>query len=122
MKTKKGTGLIIIGVALIFAAAGLSAYNFIEEKNAGNSSREAAKILEQQITVKEETEIFHNAAEEEIPDYILNPEMDMPTEEIDGTEYIGTVSVPKIGLLLPVISEWSYPNLKIAPCRYYGSA
>ena len=25
-------------------------------------------------------------------------------------------------LELPVISEWNYPNLKIAPCRYGGSA
>ena len=121
MKNKKGTGLIIIGIVFVLAAAGLSAYNLFEEKNAGDSSAKAAEILEQQIIIKDETEIFHNAAEEEIPDYILNPEMDMPETEIDGVKYIGTLSVPKIGLMLPVISEWSYPNLKIAPCRYSGS-
>ena len=27
-----------------------------------------------------------------------------------------------LGLSLPVMSEWSYPNLKLAPCRYSGSA
>ncbi|MBQ4642951.1 MAG: sortase, partial [Oscillospiraceae bacterium] len=42
--------------------------------------------------------------------------------EIEGIKYIGTLEIPKIGLKLPVISEWSYPNLKIAPCRYFGSA
>lgn len=122
MKNKRGTGLILIGTVFVFAAASLSAYNIIEENNAKTFSENAVSVLEQQIVIKEETGIFENAAETEIPDYILNPEMDMPETEIDGTKYIGTLEIPKIALDLPVISEWSYPNLKIAPCRYFGSA
>ena len=122
MKNKRGTGLILIGAVFVFAAASLSAYNIIEENNAKTFSENAVSVLEQQIVIKEETGIFENAAETEIPDYILNPEMDMPETEIDGTKYIGTLEIPKIALDLPVISEWSYPNLKIAPCRYFGSA
>lgn len=57
-----------------------------------------------------------------IPDYILNPEMDMPEEEINGQQYIGVLKIPALSLELPVISAWSYPNLKVAPCRYSGSA
>lgn len=57
-----------------------------------------------------------------IPDYILNPEMDMPEEEVDGQEYIGVLKIPVLSLELPIISEWSYPSLRIAPCRYAGSA
>ena len=121
MKNKRGTGLILIGAVFVFAAASLSAYNIIEENNAKTFSENAVSVLEQQIVIKEETGIFENAAETEIPDYILNPEMDMPETEIDGTKYIGTLEIPKIALDLPVISEWSYPNLKIAPCRYSGS-
>ena len=121
MKNKRGTGLIIVGLILILSAAGLLVYNIIEEKNAKIFSEEAVGILEQQIVVKEDFEIFENAAEEEIPDYILNPEMEMPETEIDGIGYIGTLEIPMIGIKLPVISEWSYPNLKIAPCRYFGS-
>jgi sortase A len=121
MKNKRGTGLIAAGMVFILAAAGLSVYNHIEEKNAGDSSAKAAEILVQQIVVKPDSGIYENAAEEEIPDYILNPKMDMPETEIEGTRYIGTLEIPKIGLVLPVISEWSYPNLKIAPCRYSGS-
>lgn len=63
-----------------------------------------------------------NPSEEEISDYILNPEMDMPTQEIDGQDYIGTLVIESLGLSLPIISEWSYPRLRIAPCRYAGSA
>ena len=46
----------------------------------------------------------------------------MPPVSFDGNDYIGRVDVPSLGLSLPVISEWSYPRLKIAPCRYTGSA
>ncbi len=121
MRNKKGILLIVFGLILILGAAGLSAYNLIEEKNAKESSFAAVSALEQKIEIKAEPEIFENAAEAEIPDYILNPNMDMPELEIDGVKYIGMLEIPKIGLRLPVISEWSYPNLKIAPCRYSGS-
>ena len=36
--------------------------------------------------------------------------------------YIGTLSIPALELSLPVMSQWSYPKLRIAPCRYAGSA
>lgn len=60
--------------------------------------------------------------EAEVPDYVLNPEMEMPTQELDGVSYIGIVNFPTLDLKLPVIDVWSYKNLKIAPCRYSGSA
>ena len=35
---------------------------------------------------------------------------------------MATLVIPALGLDLPVISKWSYPALRIAPCRYMGSA
>lgn len=58
----------------------------------------------------------------EIPDYILNPNMEMPVKEKNGQSYIGVLEIPSLGLTLPVISEWNYARLKKAPCRYAGSA
>ena len=58
----------------------------------------------------------------EIPDYILNPNMKMPTKRYNKQDYIGILEIPALRLKLSVISEWSYPRLKIAPCRYVGSA
>ena len=55
------------------------------------------------------------------PPFVQYPEMEMPTQEIDGQTYIGMVEVPSLELSLPVISEWTYPRLKKAPCRYVGS-
>ena len=45
----------------------------------------------------------------------------MPVETIDGKEYIGVLSIPSLGLELPVLAQWNYPDLKTAPCRYAGS-
>ena len=59
--------------------------------------------------------------EVEIPDYILNPNMEMPVSHYDGQDYIGILEIPAIDLKISVISEWSLPRLKIAPCRYVGS-
>ena len=42
--------------------------------------------------------------------------------EIDGVEYIGTLTIPALGLELPIVSAWSDALLDLAPCRYTGSA
>lgn len=46
---------------------------------------------------------------------------EMPTMDIDGQTYIGYLEIPTIGVTLPVMSDWSYPKLRIAPCRYWGT-
>ena len=41
---------------------------------------------------------------------------------LDGYDYIGVISIPAIDIKLPVMSNWSYPKLKISPCREFGSS
>lgn len=48
--------------------------------------------------------------------------MEMPGEKVNGHEYIGTLSIPSLGLKVPVQRNWSYENLSVSPCRYSGSA
>ncbi|RGD82813.1 sortase [Ruminococcus sp. AF25-13] len=43
-------------------------------------------------------------------------------DKSNGAACIGILEIPAIDLKLPVLSEWSYPFLKRAPCRYSGSA
>lgn len=50
------------------------------------------------------------------------PGIEMPGETANGHEFIGTLSIPSLGLDLPVQRNWSYPNLSVSPCRYSGSA
>ncbi|MCH5314446.1 MAG: sortase [Eubacterium sp.] len=112
-KRTLSTFLVGCGILLILASAALVGYNIWDDIRARN---EADSVLSQlgELTLSPDAQA--------IPDYILNPEMDMPTVEIDGYRYIGTVSASSIGLELPVMETWDYTRMTIAPCRYSGSA
>lgn len=108
------------GLLLIAAALALAAYNVIDAQRAARSAAQALEALSQTTAVgAAEPE---QASADDAPAYLADPEMPMPTVSFDGNDYIGRVDIPSLGLSLPVISEWSYPRLKIAPCRYTGSA
>lgn len=47
---------------------------------------------------------------------------DMATVSVDGQTYVGYLSLPTLGLELPVMSTWSEDQLRECPCRYYGTA
>ncbi len=121
MTKTKAKICITIGLLFLAAALCLTVYNLCDEIRAQQSARQVAELLKEQIPSVNTSELISNG-EEEIPDYILNPDMQMPEKSEDGIDYIGILSIPSLHLELPVISQWSYPNLKIAPCRYSGSA
>ena len=125
MMNKWSKRFIGIGILCLLAAFCLTAYNIWSDAQAGETADSALQQMKQFQDDKFQDDTVQdtvNPSEEEIPDYILNPEMDMPTQEIDGQDYIGTLVIESLGLSLPIISEWSYPRLQIAPCRYAGSA
>jgi sortase A len=128
-RNQAGNVLIAVGVLLLVASALLWGYNLWENHRAGET---AAAVLSQ-LPASQETEAGDAAtlsatpadtvpAAEDLPLYVTHPDMEMPTVEIDGNSYIGRLDIPALELSLPVMSEWSYPNLKLAPCRYEGSA
>ena len=108
------------GLLLIAAALALAAYNVIDAQRAARSAAQALEALSQTTAVSAADP--EQASADDAPAYLADPEMPMPTVSFDGNDYIGRVDIPSLGLSLPVISEWSYPRLKIAPCRYTGSA
>lgn len=118
MKNKAGIVFTSLGLLLIVAAFLLGAYNVYESHKAGQNAKTAADSLAEMISSAGGS--LHEG-EIEIPDYVLNPEMEMPVLIVEGQEYIGILEIPVLGLKLPVISQWSYKKLKIAPCRYIGS-
>ena len=115
MKLKKGSIFIIIGLLLLVAALLLTCFNLYDQFR---GERSVDNIMDKMILKNRE----HSLQEGEIPDYILNPDMEMPVETIDGRDFIGTLEIPSLNLNLPIISQWSYGNLRVAPCRYDGSA
>ena len=55
------------------------------------------------------------------PQPVLDPTQEMTTVEVEGHDYIGVLSIPAAGLELPVMAQWSYAGLKVAPGRYSGT-
>lgn len=95
----------MIGTGLFIAALSLFIWNERENWIAEQNSNRVAVQLKDAIDAN-----GNPYAEEESPEI-----------EIEGEGYIGYLTIPRLGLTLPVMSEWSYPKLKIAPCRYSGS-
>ena len=120
MRKRFANALVIIGVLTILSAFALTAYNLWDNDRASREAKEIFDEISSRIPDNTNGDLYSGV--EYIPDYILNPNMNMPTIEHDGYKYIGTIFIPVIDLELPVMDSWSYTQLAISPCRYSGSA
>ena len=100
---------MIIGAILVSSALFLFAYNQWDAKRAEKEALETVNQLKK------------NLNQDDGENQYIDSDGDMKIVTIDGYDYIGYISIPSINLELPVMAEWSYPGLKIAPGRYYGS-
>lgn len=105
-----------LGVVFILSSLALVLYNNYTESKAQKLSAEVLSQLDMENVVT-------TAPVDEFtpPDYVVNPNMFLPKKTVDGNDYVGKLSVPALELNLPVMSEWSYDNFKIAPCVYEGT-
>lgn len=128
MKSKLGIICIILGVVLISGALFLTLYNMHQENAAQEAVESIMPQLMDQIEVNKENKPTSPENENDhdlelkVPVELLTEEDKKMAEiEIDGYPYIGYLSMPTLGKELPIMSTWSYPQLKVAPCRYSGS-
>lgn len=122
MPKKWGIGFVLAGAALLLSALSLFLYNRRQDARAG---QEAARLLPQVRAVigERQTEPPATApAEPWDPPPEETPPPELPVVEIDGYGYVGYLSIPALELELPVLSDWDYDRLKIAPCRQFGSS
>ncbi len=122
MRKKTGIVCVMIGAVLIISALLLLFYNKQEDKHAG---QEAEFLLGNiKVMIDQNTEVLTGAAEK-AQDLQTEEEpvlpVEMPVVEIEGYGYIGYLTILDLQLELPVMAEWDYDRLKIAPCRQYGS-
>ena len=113
---RKGFGIccIILGICCLLSSLGLLVYNRWEEENAQNAS--------QQILLDVRESIQKHTGEEtggEKSDW--TGAAAMPAAQVDGYDCIGVLTIPVLNLELPVLADWSYAKLKVAPCHYFGS-
>ena len=128
MPKKFGIVFVVIGAVLIASALLLFLYNELEDAQAGMQSEEVLSEVHAAIAARKE--IKHNAAET-LPDNneTAEPtaetepeEKELPAVEVQGYSCIGVLSVPGIEIELPVLSDWDYVRLTVAPCRQFGSS
>lgn len=110
MRRKFGSICICLGTALVLAALSLFLWNRYEDAKAGDAVDRTLAQMQEKVT---------DAAEAGLSG--LDPDGEMTEVEIDGYSYIGYIQIPSLGLELPVMADWSYPQLKLSPCRYSGS-
>ena len=103
-RRKGGIVLMAFGAALLLGALSLFAWSRWDEARASASVAEVMEQLKPQVGSVE--------AEKDDP---------LPRVLVGENYYIGYLDVPVLGLELPVMTTWSYDQLRVAPCRYYGS-
>ena len=106
---KESTICMAAGLLLVLAALLLTGYNLWDEQRAGQTAAQTLPTLQQ--TTSEAATNAEPSTEET-----------MPTVEVDGLRYVGTIELPTLGLTLPVLETCTDANLKNAPCVYAGTA
>ena len=121
MPKKSGIAIVTAGAVLILSALLLLLYNRYEDANAGQEAESLLENVEAVIETKRIKVPVTSKRPDATPSTTpLDPQM--PVVMLDGYEYVGYVEIPILGLKLPVMSEWDYTRLKVAPCRQFGSS
>ncbi len=125
------------GLLLLVAALFLALFNLRGARRAEEEARAAAQQLRKAMAALPSDP---PAAESAPPRETVPPAEPLPSQEpppqveeapqpketeallLDGYDYLGILEIPALGLTLPVLAEWSDANLKLAPCRYQGTA
>lgn len=127
MPKKAGVVFVITGAVLIISALLLYLYNQNEEAKADEYSQTVLLDIMAEITppVNEQTESTSTETapveSQDEPEETEPVSSEMTVVTIDGYDYIGYLSIHELGLELPVMSDWTYAQLQLCPCRHVGS-
>lgn len=117
-----GVCCIVLGICCLISSLGLIAYNHREEEKAQNASKNILQHV--QGNIRDNTQKENNSEKndrDESVEILVDIPQEMLTTQVDGYGCIGVLSIPVLELELPVLTDWSYAKLKIAPCHYFGS-
>ena len=121
---RKGFGVccIILGICCLIASGGFIVYNHWGAENAQNASENILQDVRESIldNIHDESTSEESDRDESVEIAVDIPQ-EMLTTQVNGYDCIGILSIPVLELELPVLTDWSYAKLKIAPCHYFGS-
>lgn len=107
---------MLLGAIMLCGSLGLLLFNHQQQTMA---ARSVDAVMPQLVTAIHESKRLPE--ESQPPQELPLQQREMVVQEIDGHNYIGFVGIPALELELPVMADWTYPQLKIAPCRFTGS-
>lgn len=108
-RQKAGAWLVLAGLLLVLTGLGI---HLVQERQDTMAGQTAALLLQQ---LDQKTLPVETAPAEENPDPVL------PEKVYMGYRLIGSISIPSVGIRLPILHDWSEEMLKVAPCCYSGS-
>ena len=122
MRKVFGICCIALGICCLIASVGLIVYNSWEEEHAQHVSKNILQDVQENIldNSREENDSGKSDRNESV-EILEDIPKEMLTTQVDGYDCIGVLSIPVLELELPVLTDWSYAKLKIAPCHYFGS-
>lgn len=122
MRKVFGVCCIILGICCLIASVGFVVYNQREEAHAQNASENILLDVQEsmQDIASEQSILVESVFEESLETSVDFPK-EMLTTQVNGYDCIGVLSIPVLELELPVLTDWSYEKLKVAPCHYFGS-
>lgn len=141
MNKKTGIVFVVFGAVLLLAALLFMLYNEYVDVRAGAASEAVLSELQEMIDERlraregyeksavdtsEVTEVTDQLQASDGNEHIIDDgeqtENDSPKPmKAGGYDCIGYLDMPTLELLLPVLSEWDYDRLNIAPCRHFGN-
>lgn len=119
MKNKIGILFMGLGVLCLSASIFLLTHNQLEDAEAGNAAQSVLYNIQTVVPTVHQEAVTLPPPDDTDKDEEVSTEMTVT--EIDGYGYIGYISLPSIDIELPVMDDWDYARLKIAPCRQFGS-
>ena len=122
MRRVVGVCCIILGICCLITSVGFIVYNYWEEENAQNASKNILQDVQKNILDNTRKEsVLGESTQDESEEKNVDIPQEMLTEKVGDYDCIGVLSIPVLELELPVLTDWSYAKLKIAPCHYFGS-
>jgi len=141
MPDKKGIVFLIAGAVLTLSALLLFIRNQKEDAHAGQEAEilfaEVQSVISERAqppaaapddpVIADIADIADVSDIAELPDAAQSAEPDAtdqepPAPRVRRYDYAGYLSLPSLGIELPVLATWDDSRLKLAPCRHFGSA
>lgn len=106
---KKSRYIQLIGLALILCGLLALLGGHLVGKNAIEKNRQALQQIQSILPPATPGVMDHYA------------DMQMPTMQVDGRDYIALLTVPAFDVELPIRSQWSYLGANRCPSRFSGT-